>query len=259
MAWSPVNFWPHVPGAFRFVQFPFRLLAFATTFAALLQAIAVWFWLGRRGQVPTWIVPVSMLLIGLTAAFHRPTTPLAFPRRAGDATPISLRLPSTDYMLTPDAGGPPDAYALQTALAQPGADGRARATVTLAEPTRVVLPLLYYPKMVRVLLDGIPIPYDGERGYVAVSLPVGTYQLTAWFAGDPRANVVSAIAWVFVAIAIVRVCVMRVRRRLRSPAMLNRSELRTTFVALAAFAAGLLTPGIVTWVRDAIVPFATAK
>lgn len=49
VAWSPVDFWRHLPQAFWFVQFTYRLLVFTTLFGALLVAFALAIWLRPFG------------------------------------------------------------------------------------------------------------------------------------------------------------------------------------------------------------------
>jgi hypothetical protein len=63
----------------------------------------------------------------------------------------------------------------------------------------VQLPILYYPSLLDIRVDGRAIPYFPVAGPVttlaAVKLPAGEYEVTAAFTGSPVGNAVSVVAF----------------------------------------------------------------
>jgi hypothetical protein len=73
---------------------------------------------------------------------------------------------------------------------------RTRATVRVSQPSIVTFPILYYPGLLRVMLDGASvIPGNVER-FVALSLQPGDHNVAVEFTGVGWANAVSLVGWV---------------------------------------------------------------
>lgn len=73
------------------------------------------------------------------------------------------------------------------------ARGRVGCSVKVDQPTRVVLPVLYYPRLLEVRADGEPVPYGNVGRYVAVEVPAGRHRVDVRFVGIGWANIAGLI------------------------------------------------------------------
>jgi hypothetical protein len=60
--------------------------------------------------------------------------------------------------------------------------------VSARGPTLVVVPVLYYPRLLAVHVNGRPVPYGNLGRFVALELPPGEYRVEVWFTGVRWAN-----------------------------------------------------------------------
>lgn len=97
--------------------------------------------------------------------------------------------------------------------------GRTTLTgVRLAAPALVQLPVLYYPRVLRVEKDGRPVAYANLDRYVAVPVEAGEHVLSVRYQGIPWANHVSRVAWALAGVLAVGVLLApAVSRRGRGP------------------------------------------
>ncbi|NES82318.1 MAG: hypothetical protein F6K10_13450, partial [Moorea sp. SIO2B7] len=74
------------------------------------------------------------------------------------------------------------------------------------EAQAVQLPVLYYPHMLKVRVNGKKVDYSPSSNWsynlVAIKLPPGTYEITSVFVGFSWANWISGIAWLGVIITL---------------------------------------------------------
>ena len=73
-----------------------------------------------------------------------------------------------------------------------------RYRIATNQPSVLRLPVLFYPRLLRVTDGGRPIPYGNIGRFVALDLPAGAHDLAVSFVGIGWANWVSGIAWVTV-------------------------------------------------------------
>ncbi len=69
-------------------------------------------------------------------------------------------------------------------------------------PALVRAPVLYYPRMLRVTVDGHTVPYGNLGRFVAVAVGPGDHVIAARFVGLPWANALSLATWVAVLAAL---------------------------------------------------------
>jgi len=67
--------------------------------------------------------------------------------------------------------------------------------VELAADTLVILPILYYPGVLRVLINGVDSEYTNSGKYVAVEIPRGTAEIAETWVGSKIGNYASLMGW----------------------------------------------------------------
>lgn len=231
MAWSPVDFWRFLPSTFRFVQFPYRLLAFAVLCGAIALACAIAMWRPRGLRV--WQTLPLLLLVGLAASTYRPIRLPLDPETVPKAIAQPVAGGLNDYLVI--AGGvvhlkPTGPPMLESTHGAGHARLRFRANVS--DTTNVVLPVLYYPRLLRVLVDRQPVNYSRDGRFAGVTVLPGTHRIDVWFAGVGWANVVSVMG------CIVVIAMLVITRRG------SRRRQRRGSVALALIGAAVLLLGI---------------
>jgi hypothetical protein len=119
VAWSPVDFWRHLPKTFWFVQFTYRLLVFTTLFGALLLAFGLAMWTRRLDlRVRRGVALAGIALAVFAVGSYVP--------RGGEFDRTLVRR----QLANPVAGGPFDYQLAPTALV--GRDTFAHPGVNLA-------------------------------------------------------------------------------------------------------------------------------
>jgi hypothetical protein len=209
MAWSPVDFWRYLPKPLHYVQFTYRLLGFAALFGSLLAAWVLAATLPRKipkARAVAVVAIVALVLLPPAATYapefqHHPRGAVRWildrPRMSG----------RTDYQLSADA----------TARTSFSTDGRrvipwretaalvhyGRRTwcdLTLDRPAVVVLPVLYYPRLLRVHVNGRAAAYGNVAEFLALELPPGTQHIEVWLTGVGWANAAGVVGLALVAV-----------------------------------------------------------
>jgi hypothetical protein len=230
LAWSPFDFWKHLPSMLWFVQFPYRMLIFVVLFGSMLAAIGLSAWFPRR---------IPLAAVGLIAALLAASTVPFIPPDA-KVWPMYVQ----QQMIAPDIGAAPlDAYlvspkavaqtswltvdfsrvewqhvldtianqrsdpALKGGRVPVAADKRqvrftrtVRYAFTAPGPVMLELPVFYYPHVLAVQDNGKKIKYGNVGHFLAVKLPPGQHRITVRYVGIGWANLVSALAWSVVAL-----------------------------------------------------------
>ncbi len=207
VTWSPVDFWPYAPQLLRIAQFTFRWLAQVAWIASL--ALAYGLVLLFRGKLERPHVVVGTLLIVLAHGSFLPP-----PKRSTTTIAEIVKRPDLgyggmQYLVNPrstrlDLSHGGDSSEIPVRVTGPlcARLGTSVAChVTIADrPTNLQLPLLFYPNMLDVRINGSRGSYFPLRSepYVlaSVRLEPGVYDLTGRFRGLPWADATSAIAWV---------------------------------------------------------------
>ena len=225
IAWSPFDFWRHLPMTLWFVQFPYRLLMLVTLFGAMLTGIALSAWF--PGQLRwRWASIILVLLAISTIPFIPPDDklwPLFVEHQTTD--PYIGATPLDAYLLTPavaeqsswlraDSGRVDWQYILESVPAQQNDPGLENGRISVAadkrhvrfgrvvrydlsarSPTLLEMPVLYYPRVLDVRDNGQSIKYGNVGHYLAVKLQPGSHRVTVRYVGIRWANAVSAAAW----------------------------------------------------------------
>jgi hypothetical protein len=282
VAWSPIDFWGHVPKAYYFVQFTYRLLVFVVLFGSALTAFGL-ARLFRRG-VPMWAALLVLGAAGLAVSSYVPRGHYLVPDLVKGiyATPmnegLTEYLPAANAMAATSVSDADPANVhwdnhLSALAAHPLAhDGRRRVALPLKKvqkgakvrcnyhasgPVWLELPVLDYPGMLDVQDNGRRAPYSNSGMYVAVPLAAGAHHVTVRFVGVRWANFVSLIA-VLVVIAILGVSMARdclKRRQTNRDASPNGAPPARRAVSVAGFLSpGEALAGFAVLLAAAVVP-----
>lgn len=262
IAWSPFDFWRHVPRTLWFVQFPYRLLMFVVLWGAVLTAFGLAALFRRR--VPPGAVVAALACVGLSVApfYPHPRVPLyenlVRDLRANPDLPrLSEFVPLAPALTIANAdAGLPTGFKQMASRAlmrvapesvQYDAD-RASARVVVTRPTLLVLPVFDYPGLLEVRVDGRPQPYGDFDRRVAIEVPPGTHTVTIRFTGVRWANAVSLVGWGVIALILFAGVLRRVWSR--RPFRISRTpragagsiRISTVLVGFAAMAICVVIP-----------------
>lgn len=93
----------------------------------------------------------------------------------------------------------------------------------LGRPSLLQLPVLYYPGLIRVRVDGAESPYGNVGRFAAVDLPAGRHEVDIEFVGVRWANWLSLAAWLGVLGGLMWLAALRARRAVSSRAPPGRA------------------------------------
>jgi hypothetical protein len=196
VTWSPFDFWSWLPSSFHVPQFSYRFLTHVMWTGALLAAIALTWMFGRRLDARH--VAVGLLLIGLSSGSYLPS-------------PRASRVTIQQLVEHPEIGPAGETYLpRQDSFAEvvvPGLTLRpvaetqrdcrqtgATTSCLVSVPARTLaqLPVLFYPDLLHVTVDGRRASYlptrEGDRLLAAVDLDQGAHEVRATFRGLRWAN-----------------------------------------------------------------------
>lgn len=116
----------------------------------------------------------------------------------------------------------------QAAFQRQGAQTVGQVTIEDKFPRMVQLPVLYYPNLLEVRLDGRKVDYTGlpNRYFTMVGLKLepGTHQISVEFVGLQWANLISLVAWASVLLGLLGCLVLTIYKLGRAK---NRAEIVT--------------------------------
>jgi hypothetical protein len=221
LAWSPLDFWKHLPTTLWFAQFPYRMLLFTVLFGSTLVACGLAGFFRRR--VPLWSTLLVLAGVGVALASYIPrgqvkdswvnarrysdpqilerlieylTTSQAVAATNGsDADPDNLNWGVREAQV----GKKPDNGRLSRIAAPISAvryGVRTHFDFVASNPTWLELPILYYPGLLGVYDNGHPVQYHNAGRFLAVRLRPGPHKILVTFAGVRWANAVSIVAWI---------------------------------------------------------------
>ncbi len=220
--WSPVDFWKILPREAYVVQFPYRLLTDTMWLGGLLfTACVVDF---CKNKLSAAHLMVGGFLIALSGALwlNNNYSPPPIPGHE-DREPVAIKTIEDlssyfviDYLAATDKNTVLPEYSPATnssllTLDKATSDChqenmRSVCNINLTSSQAVQLPILYYPDLLQIKVDGISVPYfasNSPNGLVAaISLPAGKHVVVSRFSGLGWANVLSGTAWVIYIFAI---------------------------------------------------------
>lgn len=241
MAWTPFNFWRHLPRTLWFVQLPYRLLMFVVLWGSLLAACALATCFPRMSSRTA---VVCLLLLGAAASSY---VPRAVPLQpdlvrqemvhpdVGVAALVGYLLSPTAIANTSWSNVNPDftnwKVRLEQIQAQPfaveqelpvaavksmriGFGGKARCLFQASSRTLLELPVLYYPQTVDVRDNDKPVQYGNIGRFVTIRLEPGVHRITERYVGVAWANLLSGIAWIGILLVAIIAGLWRLARRL---------------------------------------------
>jgi hypothetical protein len=191
-AWSPVNFWDLLPLQFQIVQFPYRLLVFTNVFGTILFGYFASVY-RRRDDSPGFLI--SLVVLVLLAG---PYLPMMSQNDRALSSIVSIPVASYGTDAYEFAGAATlrleGVRSYADALPYCAVKGDA-VTCDLEGPAFVQLPMLYYPSLLHVTIDGKTERYraslDKDRRVVGVFLPPGKSHVVGRFVGSAVGNTVS--------------------------------------------------------------------
>jgi 6-pyruvoyl-tetrahydropterin synthase related domain len=209
LAWTPFDFWQHLPGVFEFVQFSYRVLMFVVVFGALLAAHALQLifrdgmrfehalgcLLGLGVFVAPYLQPhQSEGVVDLDQEIARPNI------GRGGANGVYLLSLAHIHEHMHQHPCPPDfapVWARETKIPMELYPGQpARLVVHSPGKCFIELPVLYYPRVLDVRLDGQRVPYYSMAYHMALPFTFGRHELAVRFVGLRWANWLSALLWI---------------------------------------------------------------
>ncbi len=230
LVWTPFDVWHHLPAIFSFAQFSYRLLMFCVLFGSLLAGYAVAHWF-RRGMRTEHML-VAVLGLGLFTSPYLTPTYTATGKVSEDVEIIQPDMGrggnNSNYALSPEALA---RTALAPSVNSAGVVGIARTrpltrysriTMTrlaLDESALVQLPVLYYPRLLEVRVDGKVAAYGNIDKYLALSVPAGEHAVTVGFVGLRWANRLSRTAWLVLLLGLPVCAGLAIRSRIRRPVL----------------------------------------
>jgi hypothetical protein len=191
LTWAPLDFWRWLPDVFSCALFTYRLLTFVVLWGCLLLALALGSTFGRGMRVEH--ATACLLVLGLFVG------PYVSTRRATASVTLAGEIAHPDM----GRGGGNDVFRLTTPAQVPSqlplvkADVTRRQTVfghptvcrvAVAQRSLAQLPVLYYPHVLHVCIDGQEALYRSVGRYVAVELPIGEHTIAVRFIGIRWAN-----------------------------------------------------------------------
>ncbi len=201
--WSPVDFWKHLPTFLKFLQFTYRLLTQVMWAGALLFcfALAAVFKEGLTARQ----MAIGILLLGLSAGSWL-------------STPQSNPITINKIIASPDMGYAKHDYLVKTDFVPETLLPKNKIATNLEKncsrmnheiichinnknESSVQLPVLYYPKLLKVSVDGndvsyFPLRYKKELALTGINLARGPHVVQAEFNGITWANQLSLFAWI---------------------------------------------------------------
>ena len=190
--WSPVDFWKLLPAQFQVLQFTYRLLIFTTAFGTMLFGYFASVY-RRRDDSPGFLISLVVLVV-----LARSYLPMLSQNERSLSTLISTPLANYDADAYEYAGTASSRFEgvrpFMETLPHCAQTGIALAC-DLDGPEFVDLPMLFYPSLLRVTVNGMPERYrasfERERVVVRVFVPPGRNHVVAWFAGSAVGNALS--------------------------------------------------------------------
>jgi hypothetical protein len=199
--WSPVDFWRVLPGQFQVVQFTYRLMMFTTAFGTILFGYFASVY-RRRDDSPGFLTSLVMLV--LLAGSYLPMLP-----QNNRSLSALISTPVANYNADAYEFAGAATWRLEAvrsyaeALPHCAVTGAA-VTCDLEGPAFVQLPMLFYPSLLRVTINGKTERYraslDRDRRVVSVFLPPGKNHVVGWFTGSAVGNGVSVASAALVVI-----------------------------------------------------------
>lgn len=248
IAWSPFDFWRHLPRAFWFVQYPYRLLMFVVLFGSILCGYTLAVLFPRRMPATAVIALLSALGLSMASYYPHGRVPLyssltrelkADPNlpRLKEFVPKAVALTVANQ----DAGGPAIGEFLPRENANLHYGRITRCGFAAAHPTVLAIPVLDYPGLLDVRVDGQKVQYGNAARFVAVRVPPGTHHIAIRFAGLSWANAASLVAW----LGVLLVTIGNIAFRARPGALRFAHEARSVqlpglFTILMGFASMLI-------------------
>lgn len=202
MVWSPFNFWEKLPTFLSMFQYSWRLLSQVTWIGALLFAWSILFF--KQAFTPRITFLLLIILVISTASW----------------LPVIKRpaLDAQSFLKNPKLISRVDSYVLDpkkythfrnfssSMLSVKEKNCHQQEINTICKirtPTHIqslVLPILYYPNMQKVILNGKEVPYQSVlyQKYLFISITPQiekTNEVIVQFTGLPWANNTSRIGW----------------------------------------------------------------
>jgi len=220
ITWSPVNFWAYIPEYFKSLQFGFRILIQLMWMGALLFGWVIIELFQNKLDIRH--IVLGILLIGIANGSWL-LTGSSNDKKVADLVqhPALYEWGARAYVISPllFPHAPYPAHFLsvtQTEHICYSEKSKLTCQISLPQATIIQLPLLYYPNMLTIKVDGQSVHYQPIAAtqkienftqinplLASISLSQGTHTITAQFTGLKWANWISLSAWIGLLIALI--------------------------------------------------------
>ncbi len=213
MTWSLLDFWSLLPKFLTVTQFPYRLLTQVMWIGTILFGFA-FYWLFDK-QVNIRHAILGFLVLGIFAGSWLPTEGSG---KNNIYIKELINSPSFDYgknEYLPEMSkfkkeimplSSPNLDVSTTSQVCGHENNKTICQINLKENTLVQLPVLYYPKLLDIRINGQKIAYfpSQHQSYLLATLKLapGNYLIQSYFRGFWWANWISGIAWLFCFLAL---------------------------------------------------------
>jgi hypothetical protein len=231
VAWSPIDFWQYLPPQFSVLQFSFRILSQTMWLGVLLFAeLQNSLFADKLNQ--QYLAIGLLLILMANSSWLMDNKSITTPLAQTIKQPKLIEWGANAYVINPDVY---QANAMQNVNLNTNQTQKfcrqQHGLITCALPpaetnTQVQLPILFYPGMLMVKIDGHTVPYYPVSTpkntalqipfttYLAtITQPAGVHIITAKFIGNVNANRVSAVCWIILLIGLSRLFWIRLVRR----------------------------------------------
>jgi hypothetical protein len=207
MAWSPVDFWRYLPPVAWVAQFPYRMMSHVMWSGTLLFAYAVRMLYDRR-PMSDMAVLSGVVLIGISHASWLSIANLP-PRPVSSIA--NERIHQLAYLHETDWRRSAKVVAVSVEETREHCDDQGAVTVCdvrsgHAGTAVAQLPVLYYPRLLSIEVNGRRAPYfpveSRGAGYALTGVDVGPgdNRIEIRFTGSVGANRVSVAGWIGVVV-----------------------------------------------------------
>ncbi len=211
--WSPTDLWKFLPHEFYVLQFTYRLLTDIMWLGGLLFVAALtdlFQQLDRRHLI------VGIFAIAISGSGWMYSNYMNTSTPPSEPSPIPMSIPNNyileDYLIEPSALSlqPHSAPTLPVTKLEKDCSQTtlSHCAVNITTLNTVIeLPILYYPNLLKITVNGHQMPYfpsqvAANTVVAAVELPKGNYIIDSRFTGLSTANYISYTAWALYFIAI---------------------------------------------------------
>lgn len=204
--WSPINIWGFIPKIFVIFQFTYRFLTHLNWIGIILFAYALKWVFKKEMDETAFIGLLCIIVIGNSAWLHTQKNNNLTYKEITKGYQEHL---ANEYRVNPSKID--SNKLLLNTLAPISCEQNTQnlecVMKNIVKDTNIVLPMLWYPNMIKVTMDNQPITYSPvlykDKLFVGVQATEGDHTFKARFTGITWANTLSGFAWILIGATLV--------------------------------------------------------